>query len=74
MKPWNGKVEMAAGATRGLSDEYSYTDADGNRPQWGRYAEEQSFYKKAGANTYSWVRDFARLCRYHSLNWVNRRS
>jgi NAD(P)-dependent dehydrogenase (short-subunit alcohol dehydrogenase family) len=28
-----------------LSDEYGFTDADGARPHWGRYAEEQGFYK-----------------------------
>jgi len=29
----------------GLSDDYGIIDADGNRPHWGRYAEEQGFYK-----------------------------
>jgi NAD(P)-dependent dehydrogenase (short-subunit alcohol dehydrogenase family) len=27
----------------GLSDEYGFADADGRRPHWGRYAEEQGF-------------------------------
>ncbi|WP_282940177.1 SDR family oxidoreductase [Paenibacillus sp. RC67] len=27
----------------GLSDEYGFVDADGRRPHWGRYAEEQGF-------------------------------
>ncbi|MGG1663997.1 SDR family oxidoreductase [Brevibacillus sp. NRS-1366] len=31
-------------STWGLSDEYSFTDRDGSRPHWGRYAEEQGFY------------------------------
>lgn len=30
----------------GLSDDYGIIDADGNRPHWGRYAEEQGFYAK----------------------------
>lgn len=29
----------------GLSDEFGFADADGRRPHWGRYAEEQGFYK-----------------------------
>lgn len=29
----------------GLSDDYGYTDADGRTPHWGKYAEEQGFYK-----------------------------
>ncbi|MFC5701502.1 SDR family oxidoreductase [Cohnella faecalis] len=28
----------------GLSDEYGIADADGSKPHWGRYAEEQGFY------------------------------
>jgi NAD(P)-dependent dehydrogenase (short-subunit alcohol dehydrogenase family) len=28
-----------------LSDEYGFTDRDGARPHWGKYAEEQGFYK-----------------------------
>ncbi|MCU6790674.1 SDR family oxidoreductase [Paenibacillus sp. WQ 127069] len=28
-----------------LSDVYGFTDRDGSRPHWGRYAEEQGFYK-----------------------------
>ncbi|MEK3720160.1 SDR family oxidoreductase [Paenibacillus sp. FSL H8-0034] len=28
-----------------LSDMYGFTDRDGSRPHWGRYAEEQGFYK-----------------------------
>ncbi|MFP3513697.1 short-chain dehydrogenase, partial [Peribacillus sp. SIMBA_075] len=28
-------------STWGLSDEYGFTDRDGTRPHWGRYAEEQ---------------------------------
>lgn len=28
-----------------LADEYDFTDKDGTRPHWGRYAEEQGFYK-----------------------------
>lgn len=31
-------------STWGLSDEYGFTDRDGSRPHWGRYAEEQGFY------------------------------
>ncbi|NOU93900.1 SDR family NAD(P)-dependent oxidoreductase [Paenibacillus sp. LMG 31456] len=31
--------------TWGLSDEYGFNDVDGRRPHWGRYAEEQGFYK-----------------------------
>lgn len=27
-----------------LSDEYGFTDRDGNRPHWGNYATEQGFY------------------------------
>jgi len=27
----------------GLSDDYGFADADGNRPHWGRYAAEQGF-------------------------------
>jgi NAD(P)-dependent dehydrogenase (short-subunit alcohol dehydrogenase family) len=30
--------------TWGLSDEYKFTDADGSRPHWGRYAAAQGFY------------------------------
>ncbi|WP_312115631.1 SDR family oxidoreductase [Brevibacillus reuszeri] len=30
-------------STWGLSDEYGFTDRDGSRPHWGRYAEEQGF-------------------------------
>lgn len=29
----------------GLSDDYGIEDVDGRRPHWGRYAEEQGFYK-----------------------------
>ncbi|MBM7566650.1 hypothetical protein [Paenibacillus sacheonensis] len=29
----------------GLSDQYGIEDIDGRRPHWGRYAEEQGFYK-----------------------------
>ncbi|MCQ6561158.1 SDR family oxidoreductase [Paenibacillus mendelii] len=29
--------------TWGLSDEYPFTDADGRRPHWGKYAAEQGF-------------------------------
>lgn len=32
-------------STWGLSDEYGFTDRDGSRPHWGRYAEEQGFYR-----------------------------
>jgi NAD(P)-dependent dehydrogenase (short-subunit alcohol dehydrogenase family) len=28
-----------------LSDVYGFTDRDGSRPHWGRYADEQGFYK-----------------------------
>lgn len=28
-----------------LSDEYGVTDVDGRRPHWGKYADEQGFYK-----------------------------
>ena len=28
-----------------LPDEYGFTDRDGSRPHWGRYAEEQGFYR-----------------------------
>jgi NAD(P)-dependent dehydrogenase (short-subunit alcohol dehydrogenase family) len=28
----------------GLSEEYGFTDADGSRPHWGRYAAAQGFY------------------------------
>ncbi|GAA0371991.1 SDR family oxidoreductase [Bacillus horti] len=28
----------------GLSDEYHFTDVDGNRPHWGNYAKKQGFY------------------------------
>jgi NAD(P)-dependent dehydrogenase (short-subunit alcohol dehydrogenase family) len=28
-----------------LSEEYGFADMDGARPHWGRYAEEQGFYK-----------------------------
>ncbi|GIP21332.1 SDR family oxidoreductase [Paenibacillus sp. J22TS3] len=31
--------------TWGLSEEYSFEDVDGRRPHWGRYAEQQGFYK-----------------------------
>ncbi len=27
----------------GLSDEYKFTDSDGSRPHWGKYAEKQGF-------------------------------
>ncbi|MCY9513180.1 SDR family oxidoreductase [Paenibacillus apiarius] len=30
-------------STWGLSDEYGFTDADGSRPHWGKYAAEQGF-------------------------------
>ncbi|WP_068775959.1 SDR family oxidoreductase [Paenibacillus sp. FJAT-26967] len=30
-------------STWGLSEEYDFTDADGNRPHWGRYAAENGF-------------------------------
>ncbi|MCM3342481.1 SDR family oxidoreductase [Paenibacillus sp. MER TA 81-3] len=30
-------------STWGLSDEYGFTDADGGRPHWGKYAAEQGF-------------------------------
>ncbi|MET3293152.1 UNVERIFIED_CONTAM: NAD(P)-dependent dehydrogenase (short-subunit alcohol dehydrogenase family) [Brevibacillus sp. OAP136] len=36
-------------STWGLSDEYGFTDYDGRRPHWGRYAEEQGFYREEGA-------------------------
>ena len=29
----------------GLSEEYGFTDADGSRPHWGRYAAAQGFYE-----------------------------
>ncbi|NBD25302.1 SDR family oxidoreductase [Paenibacillus glycinis] len=29
----------------GLSDDYGIEDVDGRKPHWGRYAEEQGFYK-----------------------------
>ncbi len=29
----------------GLSEEYEFTDADGSRPHWGRYAAAQGFYE-----------------------------
>ena len=29
----------------GLSEEYKFTDADGSRPHWGRYAAAQGFYE-----------------------------
>jgi NAD(P)-dependent dehydrogenase (short-subunit alcohol dehydrogenase family) len=32
-------------STWGLSDEYGFTDADGSRPHWGKYAAEQGFYE-----------------------------
>ncbi|MEI7028266.1 SDR family oxidoreductase [Paenibacillus sp. y28] len=31
-----------------LSDEYGFTDRDGSRPHWGRYAAEQGFYDESG--------------------------
>lgn len=42
------QIEKKAGktlSTWGLSDEYGFTDRDGSRPHWGRYAEEQGFYR-----------------------------
>lgn len=30
----------------GLSDDYDIADVDGRRPHWGRYADEQGFYKQ----------------------------
>ncbi|RNB86951.1 SDR family NAD(P)-dependent oxidoreductase [Brevibacillus fluminis] len=36
-------------STWGLSDEYGFTDYDGRRPHWGRYAEEQCFYREEEA-------------------------
>ncbi|MNR29812.1 short chain dehydrogenase [compost metagenome] len=38
------KTGMAL-TTWGLSDEYDFVDVDGRRPHWGRYAEDQGFYK-----------------------------
>ncbi|MED1721382.1 SDR family oxidoreductase [Brevibacillus parabrevis] len=32
-------------STWGLSDEYPFTDRDGNRPHWGNYAREQGLYR-----------------------------
>lgn len=41
-----------------LSDEYGFTDADGNRPHWGRHvAEKYGTYKKFDETLYSYFRE-----------------
>ncbi|MGO0062852.1 SDR family oxidoreductase [Brevibacillus fluminis] len=44
-----GRHSGKALSTWGLSDEYGFTDYDGRRPHWGRYAEEQGFYREEEA-------------------------